>query len=128
MAIAITNTLISALNADQTLTLNVATVDSANGTEVFTYTPTGKPSKVVIGFVNGTGHGAYTYSIAKGVGVFQAPAAKTGSIAETATEVIQLDMGRYTTATGTVLITLAPANGKKLKSEHVATMWVTELL
>jgi hypothetical protein len=128
MAVAVTNTLLAALNADQTLTQNAATADVADTAEVFTITPTGKPSKTLIAFVNGAGHGAYTYSIAKGVGVFQAPAAKTGSIAAGATEVIQLDMGAYTTATGTILVTLTPANGKKLLSEHAAKMWVAELL
>jgi hypothetical protein len=128
MAVAITNTLMAALNADQTLTYNAATVDTVNGTEVFTYTPTmNKQGKVLIGFVNGAGNGAFTYSIAKGNGVFQAAAALTGSIAAGATEVIQIEMGKYLNA-GTIAITLTPASGKKLLSEHAANMWVSELI
>ena len=128
MAVAVTNSKIAALNADQTLTANVATSTTIDQAEVFTITPTGKPNKTAIIFVNGAGHGAYTYSIAAGANVFKAGAAKTGSIAAGASEVIQLDLGRYTTATGTVLVTLTPASGKRLLSDHAASMSVIELL
>lgn len=128
MAVTVTNSLIAALNADQTLTPNAATSSVIDATEVFTITPTGKPNKTSIGFVNGAGHGAYTYSIAKGGRVFQAGAAKTGSIAAGATEVIQLDIGRYASTTGTIVVTLTPASGKRLATDHTAAMWVLELL
>lgn len=126
MAVAITNTLISALNADQTLTQNAATSSVIDTAEAFTYTPTGKDNKVLIGFVNGAGHGAVAYSIAGGAGVF-GTAAKTGSIAAGATEVIQIETGRYMSASGTVVITLTPASGKRLLTDHAAAMWVAEL-
>lgn len=128
MAVTVTNTKLSALNADQTLTSNAATSSVIDTAEVFTITPTGKPSKTVIGFVNGAGHGAYTYSIAAGAGVFKAGAAKTGSIAAGATEVIQLDLGRYLSSSGTLVVTLTPASGKRLLTDHAAAMWVAELL
>jgi Tfp pilus assembly protein PilX len=126
MSVAITNTRITALNADQTLTYNAATSAVIDEAEVFTYTPTGKDNKILIGFVNGTGHGAYTYSIAGGAGVF-GQAAKTGSIAAGATEVIQIESGRYMSAAGTVVITLTPASGKRLLTDHAANMWAAEL-
>jgi hypothetical protein len=69
MAVSITNTLISALNADQTLTKCAATSSTLNEAEVFTYTPTGKDHKVLIGFYVGDSHGAVAYSIAAGAGV-----------------------------------------------------------
>jgi hypothetical protein len=128
MAVTVTHSLISALNADQTLTFNAATSSVINDTEVFTITPTGKANKTVIAFVNGAGHGAYTYSIAAGAKVFKAAAAKTGSIAAGATEIIQLDMGRYTSSTGTIVVTLTPASGKRLLTDHAANMWVAELI
>lgn len=126
MSVAITNTLISALNADQTLTYNAATSSTIDQTEVFTYTPTGKDNKVLIGFVNGTGNGAYTFSIAGGAGVF-GTAAKTGSIAAGATEVLQIETGRYRSSSGTIVITLTPASGKRLLTDHAANLWVAEL-
>ena len=128
MSVTVTNTLITALNADQTLTSNAATSSVADAARVFTITPTGKANKTAIAFVNGAGHGAYTYSIAAGANVFKASAAKTGSIAAGATEVIQLDMGRYTSAAGKIVVTLTPASGKKLLTDHAAAMWVVELI
>jgi hypothetical protein len=127
MAVAVTNTLLTALNADQTLTMNAATSSVIDATEAFTITPTGKPNKTLIALYNGAGHGAITYSIAAGANVFKAGAAKTGSIAAGATEVIQLDMGRYTSATGTIVCTLTPASGKRLLTDHASGMWVAEL-
>jgi hypothetical protein len=126
MAVSITNTLISALNADQTFTPNAATSSVSDTAEVFTYTPTGKDHKIALFFKNASGHGAYTYSIAAGAGVFGC-AAKTGSIAADAIEVIQIESGRYMSSSGTILITLTPANGKRLLTDHAAVMYALEL-
>lgn len=128
MAVAVTNTLIAALNADQTLTSNAATSSVIDATEVFTITPTGKDSKTLIGFVCGAGHGAITYSIAAGAGVFKAAAAKTGSVAAGATEVMEIETGRYASSTGTIVVTLTPASGKRLATDHASAMWVAELI
>lgn len=123
---AITNTKITALNADQTLTFMAADADTANLAQTFIYTPTGKDNKICIGIQVGDTHGAVAYSIAAGVGVFGA-AAKTGSIAQAATEVIQIETGKYMLANGTIEITLTPATGKKLASEHAAKIFAIEL-
>ena len=127
MAVTVTNTLISALNADQTLTANAATSSVVDATEAFTITPTGKDNKMAIVFGNGTGHGAFTYSIAVGAGVFAAPSALTGSIAAGALEVLQIDTGKYMSSSGTIVITLTPASGKRLLTDHAAVMYELEL-
>lgn len=128
MAVTVTNTTISALNADQTFTANAATSSVIDATEAFTITLTGKPNKTAIVFQNGAGHGAFTYSIAAGGRVFKAGAAKTGSIAAGAMEVIQIDEGRYVGTAGTIVVTCAPASGKRLLTDHAAAMYVLELL
>ena len=124
MAVAIINTLIASLNTDQALTFNAATSNVNDAPEVFTYTPTGKDGKIVIGFYNTTG--TLSYSIAAGAGVFGA-AAKTGTVAANTTDVIQIETGKYRSAAGTVLITLAPAGGTALLANHAAAMWAIEL-
>jgi len=124
--IAITNSRIAELNAEQTLVFNAATETVKDTAQKFIYTPTGKDNKIVLGFVNGAGHGAYTYSIAGGVGVFGL-SAKTGSIADGATEIIQIETGRYMQGNGTIEITLTPADGKILATNHAAKMWAIEL-
>ena len=126
MAVAITNTLIAALNTDQAVTFNAATADTADLAEAFTYTPTGKDSKVLFFIKNGTG--TLSYSIAAGAGVFQAGAAKTGTVAANTTDVIQIETGKFSSATGTVVVTLTPASGTKLLTNHAASMYVTEMI
>lgn len=126
MAVTITNTKIAALNTDQALTFNAATSTTNDEAEVFTYTPTNKDSKILIGMKNGTG--VLSYSIAAGAGVFQAPSAKTGTVAANTTDVIQIETGKYQSAAGTILITLTPAAGTALLTNHAASMFVTELI
>lgn len=126
MSVNITNSRIVELNADQTLNVSAATSTVINEAEVFTYTPTGKDNKIVLAFINGAGHGAFTYSITGGVGPFGI-AAKTGSIADGATEIIQIETGRFMQQPGTILITLTPATGKILLTNHAAKMWAIEL-
>lgn len=127
MAVTITNSLVTELNQEQTLTMNAATSSVINETEVFTYTPTGKDSKIIIGIQVATGHGAVAYSIANGVGVF-AKGAETGSVAAASTEFLQPETGRFMSATGTILITFTPASGKRLLTDHALNVWVIELL
>jgi len=121
---AITNTKIASLNVDQALTFMAADADTADLAQKFIYTPTGKDNRIVIGFKNTTG--ILAYSIAAGVGVFGA-AAKTGTVAATSTDVIQIETGRYMLADGTVEITLTPASGTKLLTNHAAAVFAIEL-
>lgn len=122
--IAITNTKIAALNTSQALTFMAADSDTADLVQKFIYTPTGKDNKIVIGFKNTTG--ILAYSIAAGVGVFGA-AAKTGTVAATSTGVIQIETGKYMLANGTIEITITPAAGTKLLTNHAAALFVIEL-
>lgn len=127
MSVTVTNTLISALNAEQTFTANAATSTTIDEAEVFTITPTGKDNKMAIVFSNATGHGAFTFSIAAGAGVFSTGVACTGDVAAGALEVIQIETGRYMSAAGTIVITLTPASGKILLTNHAAKMYELEL-
>jgi hypothetical protein len=124
--IALTNTLVATLNTDQALTFNAADADTSNLAQIFNYTPTGKDGKVVIGFQVANSHGAVAFSIAGGAGVF-GTAAKTGSVAENTTDVIQIETGRYMLSTGKIAITCTPASGKRLTSDHALKIWVVEL-
>ena len=127
MAVTVTNTLISALNAEQTFTANAATSTTIDEAEVFTITPTGKDNKMSIVMGNATGHGAFTFSIAAGAGVFSTGVACTGDVAAGALEVIQIETGKYMSAAGTVVVTLTPASGKRLLTDHAAVMYELEL-
>lgn len=122
--IAITNSRIVALNTIQEKTFNAADVDTADGTQKFVYTPTGKDNKVLILIKNVTG--TLAFSIAAGTRVFGA-AAKTGTVAANKTGIIQIETGKYMLANGTIEITLTPAAGTKLLTNHAASVQVVEL-
>jgi hypothetical protein len=124
--IAITNSKITALNTKQAFTFMAADQDTADATQDFIYTPTGKDHKIVIGIQVADTNGAVAHSITGGTGVF-GTAAKTGSTAQATTGIVQIETGRYMQADGTIKITFTPATGKKLKTDHALKVWVIEL-
>ena len=125
MAVAITNSSITALNGVLAAeTLSPATSDVDDATEAFTYTPTG--GRAVFAIYNGAGHGAITYSVAAGA-FPQGVAAKTGSVAAGARAWLDLETGRYKSSAGTVVVTLTPASGKALLTDHASGMVVLEI-
>lgn len=123
---AFTNSPIVTLNTPAVVTFVAADADSADLAQIFNYTPTGKDSKIILGIKNGTG--IMSYSIAAGAGVFGAAAAKTGTIAADKTVAIQIETGRHINASGVVAITLTPASGTKLLTNHAAAVFAVELL
>ena len=127
MAVAVVNTKLSAYDTEYAVTANAATSSVIDEVEVFTVTPTKAGHKVSILMTNATGHGAYTWSIPVGaLWAGDTATALTGSIAAAATEVIQLASGKHLSAAGTYVITLTPASGKRLLTDHAAVMEVLE--
>ena len=127
MSVTVTNTTLSAYDTETTVTANAATSSTIDEAEAFTITPTKAGNKVSIMFTNATGHGAYTWSLPVGaLWAGDTTTALTGSIAAAATEVIQLESGKHLSAAGTYVITLTPATGKRLLTDHAAVMEVLE--
>jgi len=126
MAVACTNTTIAKYNTEYTMTFNAATSSVVDATEVFTVTPTVAGSRIAIAIKVGITHGAVAYSIAKG-GQWGSVAAVTGSVAQAATEIIVFDDAKIMSTSGTYVITLTPASGKRLLTDHAATMQVIEM-
>lgn len=124
--VAIVNSKITTLNVDQELTLTAADEDTINTAQKFVYTPTGKDGRVVLGIQVGPTNGTVAYSIAGGAGVFGA-AAKTGTTAQSTTDIVQIETGKYVKAGGTIEITFTPATGKKLKTDHALKVFAIEL-
>lgn len=124
--VSIANTLITALNTDQVLTKNAATSTVIDETQDFIYTPTGKDEKIAILIEVADSHGAVAFSIAGGDGVF-GTVAKTSSVAQATTDVIQIETGRYMQTGGTIVITFTPASGKRLLTDHALKVSVIEL-
>ena len=122
----VTNTHIAANNTQYEPTGNVATVDDADATQKFIITPTKGEEKTLIRITVAAVHGTVTFSVAAGP-FWMGIAAKTGSVAQAKTSVLQLETAKYLQSNGTIEITFTPASGKKLKSEHVLTVEVDQL-
>ena len=129
MAVAVTNSPLTAYGTEAVVTFSAATSTVANTAEVFTITPTRPSSKMVVMITaGGATEGAVAWSIAAGASNhFGSGAADTGSVAQATTEALVIDTARHMSSTGTIPITLTPATGKKLLTDHVATMAVIEL-
>lgn len=126
MAVAVTNTT-CIFNTAVAVTKNAATSTTIDEAEVFTITPTkvvttGADWKNVIIIDNvATDQGSITYSIANGE-LWAAIGAGTGTVAQGTSAVIEIEGGRFDKANGTVLLTLTPASGKRLLTDHAAAV------
>ena len=126
MATAITNTLIEKYNtATEFKTATAATATVIDTPEEFTYTPTGKANKVVFGIAVGASNGAVKVKFTKAPGVFGSVDLEI-TAAEGKTTVVQVEQGRYVQADGTFKITMTPATGKILKTDHAASIYAIE--
>lgn len=127
MAVAVTSTKIIDYQAEIVETSNAATGTTINTAEVFTVTPVTAGSQIMFRIYVGPTHGAVAYSVGAG-DEFAAYDAYTGSIAQATAEVFVLDTAKYITTAGTILITLTPAAGKKIGTDHACVMMVYEIL
>lgn len=126
MAVTVTNTTLTAYNTDSAVTFNAATVDTADGTEVFTITPTGSNARTALFIKNVTGILAWSVA-AGGAWAGQNGSAKTGTTAANTTDVIILETGKYQSSSGTIVITFTPASGTKLLTNHALSVYFVEL-
>ena len=127
-AIDITNTLIEKYNtATEFKAATAATSTTADEAEVFKYTPTGKANKVVFGVAVGASNGAVKVKFTKSPGVFGGADLEI-TAAEGKTTVVQVEQGRFVQADGSFEITLTPATGKKLLTDHAASIYAIETM
>lgn len=127
-AVTVTNTTIAANNTAQTFTKNPsanAVVDSA---DVFTITLTRADAKAVILIDNPTaGQGSINYSIAPGTYWAAPTSAKTGAVTNATSVAIELEGAKYENNLKQIVITLTPASGKRLLTDHAASIEVIEV-
>ena len=114
-------------NTITTITANAATSSVIDTAEVFTITPTKSDQRVLITINNvASNQGTVTYSIAAG-GFWGAGSALTGSVAQGISRGIVLEGAKYKAAAGTIAITVTPASGKRLLTDHAMTMQVIQM-
>ena len=126
MAVTCTNMTLVRDTVD-TVEADAATADAANLAEVFTITPSKGQDKMVIEVAVANSHGTVACSLGAG-SEFWASAAKTFNAVQNKTSIFHIsDIARFLTSASTILLTLTPASGKKLLTDHTATVAVIEL-
>jgi hypothetical protein len=117
-----------ALNTAKEYSLKAATATDANATEIFEITPTKGDGKVLIAIANpATDQGSITASVAAG-GFWAAGAALSVTVEQGKTKLLELESAKYKSAEGKYLITLTPATGKILSTNHTAAVGCIELV
>jgi hypothetical protein len=117
-----------ALNTVKEYATTAATVDTADGKEVFDVTPSKSDGKVLILIANTSAlNGSLTASVAAG-GFWAAGSALEVTVEQGKTKMLELESAKYLGTNGKYAVTLTPATGKKLKTDHTASVGCVELI
>lgn len=125
------NTVITTISAEinkgVVSTATAATVDTAGTAETFEITPV-RDSGFYIEINNVSAvNGSVTYSLDVG-DYYAAPFGPlTGTIAQGASAIICPESAKYKKSTGKLVLTVTPASGKKLKTDHALTVKAVNL-
>lgn len=121
MAVAVTNETM-VLNTINPITQSAATETSIDVVEVFTFTPSVMDNRYLLVIYNVSGaNGTVTWSIAAG-DAWAAGDALTGSVVQGVQSAIVLEGGKYLSEDGTLVVTITPASGKILLTDHALTV------
>lgn len=121
MATAVANLLVTPKNTAVPFVGTAATATVANAAEVFTVTASTKnDNRFAILIKNVASQGTVTFSVAAGEfwAAPKAAAPLTGSVAQATSSYIILDSSKYMKKDGTISITITPASGKILLTDH----------
>ena len=126
-AVTLTLAKVAAINTPVSMAVAAATETTADKAEAFELTFSGKTQHVALIFNNANSHGSYTYEIK--AGDLAMATAVTGKIEQNkANEIVQIDTGRAIDKDKKITIELTPATGKKLATDHAATLRAVSLL
>jgi len=125
MAVDVTNVTLERDTVD-ILAPDAATADVADTAEVFTITPTKRTDKIIIEVSVADTNGTVVCTL--GAGDYWAGKAVSFNAVQNKTSVFHVsDIARFLTSDGKIKLTLTPATGKKLLTDHAATVQVIEL-
>ena len=130
---AVTCTLVTLVrDTVDTLVPDAATSTVIDEVEVFTFTPTKGMDKIAIEVKVANTHGTVACSLGAG-GQFWASAAKTFNAVQNVTSIFHVcDIARFAKEVAgenedKIELTLTPASGKRLLTDHAATVQIIEL-
>jgi hypothetical protein len=117
-----------ALNTETDLVTTAATADTADLAETFDITPTKQDMKCLIMIRNVSAiNGSVIISIAAG-DFWGAGSAITGTVAQGKVGLFEVDSALVKKSTGKISVTVTPATGKKLVTDHTLSMAAIQLL
>lgn len=116
------------LNTGVVCTPTAATADTIDLAEVFDFTES-KAGKYLIIINNVSAvNGTVSFSLAAG-DQWGATTALTGTIAQGVSKALEVDSAKYKVgSTGKMSLTITPASGKKLKTDHALTVAGIQLI
>ncbi len=115
------------LNAGTAFSPTAATANTADLAETFTFTPSKPDDKCLIIIDNvATDQGAITAEVSAG-GFYAGKAISSISVAQGTKEGIVFESAAVKAAAGTISLVLTPASGKRLLTDHTATVEVIQL-
>ena len=124
MAVTAVNSKIAAFNTIKAVTSNAATADVADTAEVVTVTPTSADYKTVIRFYN---KDAADMTVTIPAGDQYGSESDLELTIEQGIAIVEVEAGRFM-KDGAYAMTLTPGTGKKLLTDHAATVEVLESL
>jgi len=126
MAVASTNTTL-VRDTVSILAGDAATANTNDLAEIFTITPTKGVDKMIISIAVANTNGTVAASLGAGAGYWPSKALAWNCVQNVTSHMHVSDIARFLTAAGTILLTLTPAAGKKLLTDHTAVVEVIEL-
>lgn len=126
--VTVSNSKVTALGTVTELKLAAATETVADKAQTFIITPDPEKQmgRCAIVVQESSGGGNMTFSLAAG-NFWASGVALTGTITSSKTMVIVVESAKYKKANGTMSLTLTPASGKVLKTDHAAAVGFLEL-
>lgn len=126
--VTVLNSEVTALGTVTELKLAAATSTVAGTAEEFTITPDPEKQMGRCAIVIKNGYAGLAFSLAPGE-FWASGVALTGTVAafDSTLSVIVVESAKYKKANGTMSLTLTPASGKALKTDHAAAVGFLEL-
>lgn len=99
-----------------------ATADTADLAETFEFTPTRAQQKLVFAVNNASALNGTLKAKFKSGAFFASIGDVEKDVAQGKVALFEIDTAKFKTATGKILVVLTPASGKKLKTDHTASI------
>ena len=115
-------------NVIKALTTTAATATVINTAEVFKIAPTKRDDDFILLIKNTSGaNGSVTFSLEQGDFWASPSIPLTGTVVQGATALLRIESAKYLQGDGTLLLTVTPATGKILLTDHALEVGIIQI-